>query len=143
MAYSITSVNSTIILSVTGLLPPTQLQGYAVDDIFTSTSITHVETMQGLDGILSGGFVPVPKPVRFRLMANSQSISFFEAWFQSEEQIADVYQCNGIITQPGIGRTYTLAQGFLTDYHPIADAARVLQPRDFTVLFQNIIAAAI
>ena len=112
MAYSLTSANSVIILGVYNLLPPQQIQGYAADDIFTSEAIDNAETSMGLDGKFSAGWVPVPVSVTFMLQANSDSISFFEALYSSEQQIRGKYQIFGTIVIPELGRSYTGDKGF-------------------------------
>jgi hypothetical protein len=141
--YSITSSNSIIIIGVTNLLPPTQIQGYSADDIFTSEAIDNAETIMGLDGLLSAGYVPAPVTITFQMMANSASISFFEAWFAAEQQAGDKYTGFANITVPGIGRNYTGAKCFLRNYSPLASARKVMEARSFSLQFEKLIGAAI
>lgn len=139
---SITSTNSIYMLVIAGLFPaPQQLQGYAADDIFTNDPISPVTVSMGLDGLLSGGFTPAPKPQAIMLQADSDSIVLFETWETAQEALKDIYIANAVIRLPGIGKVYTCVKGFLTSHSPMPDARRTMAPRRFQITWQSVVGA--
>ena len=140
---TLTSANSVIILAVPSLLGATQLQGFAADDIYDSVAMVNKEILMGLDGIMGVSWIPVPFSQTYMLQANSISIPFFDSIWSSEQQIRDAYQIQGIITLPGLQRTFTLKNGTLMDYVPLPKAAKVLQPRAFHVMWESVNIAAV
>ena len=139
---TITAANAVFMISVDGLFAaPVQLQGFAADDVFSHALVAPVETLMGVDGFLSGGWTPQPKVQTIALQADSPSNVVFDTWYQAQEQIREVYLANAHITLASINRTFTCIQGFLTNYPPMADARRILQPRRFTVTWQSITGA--
>ena len=138
---TITAANSVFLLSVAGVYDvPQQLQGYATDDAFATESVQIVETMMGIDGILSAGFVHAPRSISVTLQADSPSNALFDNWAAAMEAAREVYAGNATISLPGPGLTYALRKGFLTQYTPISDVRKVLQPRKYTVVFQTVLA---
>ena len=136
---TITAANAVFMISVANLFDaPQQLQGFAADDIFSHALVAPVETLMGVDGILSGGWTPQPKVQTVALQADSPSNYFFDTWYAAQEQLREVYLAQAHITLSSIDRTFTCVQGFLTNYPPMADARRVLQPRRFTITWQSI-----
>ena len=69
---TLTAANSILMLLIPGLFPvPQQLAGYAADDVFTVDSTQPVEVLLGVDGRLSGGWVPTEKRMSISLQADS------------------------------------------------------------------------
>ena len=139
---SITSANAVYLLSINALYNTAQqLQGFAADEIFSTDPLESAEVMMGVDGILSAGFVFVPVKQMVVLQADSASNAIFENWWSSQQQIKDLYFASGQITLPSLGRKFTLTNGALTTYPPVADAKKVLQPRKYGITWQSIIPA--
>lgn len=139
---SITSANSVLMLSVTGLYPiPQQLQGFAADDIFDLGDIAPAEAVMGVDGKLSAGFVHVPIQQGIMLQADSDSNDLFDAWFAAQQAAGEVYFANGIVRLPSVKRSYALTKGVLTGYKPAPDGKKVLQPRKFSITWQTLVGA--
>lgn len=139
MGTSITSANAILTLSVLPLFPvPQQIQGFAVDDIYDVDAIKSVETMMGVDGVLSGGFVFVEITQNISLMADSASNLFFDTWWTQMQAAEDVYTASGQIVLPSISTKFNMLNGFLTGYKPIADAKKVLQPRKFQIMWNSV-----
>jgi len=135
---SITSANSIYTLAVTGLFPaPFQLQGFSAEDIFTTQALASVETLMGLDGILSGGFVYVPVVQSISLQADSASNNLFDQWYQAQQIAKDVYTAEGVIILQSIGKKWNLSNGFLSSYPPMPDAAKTLRPRRFAITWNS------
>jgi hypothetical protein len=137
---SITSANSVLMLSVSSLyVVPQQIQGFAADDIFDLDALEVAETMMGVDGRLSSGYVNVPVKWGISLMADSPSNAIFDNWYVSQKQQQDVYFANGSITLPSLGVVYTLTKGSLTSYQPGPNAKKVLQPRKHVITWESIL----
>lgn len=139
---TLTVANSVIMLVIPDLFPiPQQLQGYAADDVFSTEPITSIETVMGVDGLLSGGWVPTPKIQNYVLQADSVSSLMFDAWQQAQEAIQDAYIANGFIRLPSLGRVYTLTKGFMTSNMLMSDARKILQPRRFQITWESVLGA--
>jgi hypothetical protein len=141
---SITSANSVFMLGILGIFPvPQPLQGYDVDGRLHGPDDQAQEVKMGIDGRLSGGYIPVPTPIEITLQADSASNVLFEEWYAQEQAQQESFTATGLIRLPSIGETYTLAVGFLTGYTPFAAAKKVLQPRKFEITWQSVIGAPI
>ena len=139
---SITSANAVLIITIPNLYSnPQQLQGFAADDIFDIDATETAETMMGVDGVLSAGYVFTPKKQKISLQADSASNVLFETWKEAQDQITDVYFASGSITLSAINRKYTLLNGVLSMYPTVAAAKRVLQPKVYEITWQNVVRA--
>ena len=139
---SITDANAQILISIPSLFPvPQNLQGFAVEDIFDVDPIEPVETLMGVDGILSAGFVFVPINQTFALQADSPSIVIFDTWWTQMQVIKDVFFANATILLPGLSKKWAMNQGVLTNYKPMPDAKKVLQPQRFRITWQSALPA--
>lgn len=141
---TITSANSVLMLGVNGLFNvPVQIQGYAVDDAFTIGDVDMAETMMGVDGKLSAGWIPMQKALDIMLQADSASNNFFDALIAAESTTREKYKLNGSILLPGTGMLYVLTTGYLKTGSVMPAAKKVLQPRKFTIEFEEISRAPI
>jgi hypothetical protein len=130
----ITAANSVIMVSIPDLFPvPQQLQGFAQDDIFDIPAIESVETLMGVDGNLSGGFVFKPIPMEVTLQADSLSNTFFDQWWTQMQATLSTFTANGVIRLPAVGAKTTLTRGYLTSYKPAPAGKKVLQPRRYMI----------
>jgi hypothetical protein len=137
---TLTAANAVIMLAVSSLFDvPQQLQGFAADDVFTTDSTAPVETLMGVDGVLSGGWVATPKVQTISLQSDSLSNLIFEQWYNSQEQARETFIANANITLMAVNQTYVLLRGFLTGYPPMPDARRILQPRRYRITWGSII----
>jgi hypothetical protein len=83
---TLTSANYTLVLVVPDVFPvPQAIQGYSTDDMFGMEAVTGVETLLGVDGRLSAGWIPVEKRMTITLQADSPSVVMFEVWFVQSE----------------------------------------------------------
>jgi hypothetical protein len=136
---TITSANATLTLSQPTLFPaPVKMQQFAVDDVFDTENIRAVETLMGVDGVLSFGFVFVAVVQNIALQANSPSNSFFDVIYTQQQAALDVYPLNGTIILPAISTKFTLSNGALTGYKPTPDGKRTLTPRRFQITWNKI-----
>lgn len=135
---TLTTANSVFALAIASLYPvPQILQGYSTDDAFSTDDVTPAEVMMGVDGKLSGGFVPVPRVQTIMLQADSPSCVIFDDWNAAQESAREIYIANAIITLQGTGQKYALNRGIMTGYSPMPAAKKVLQPRKFVITFES------
>lgn len=136
---TITSANSILLLSIAGLYDiPQQLQGFAADDVFDTETLEPVETMMGVDGHLSGGWVPMPVKWNISLQADSASILVFENWYSAQQTAREVYIASAQVQLPSVRRKYAMVRGFLSSYPPTPAGKKVLQPRRFQITWESI-----
>lgn len=136
---TITSANSILMLSVAGLFDvPQKIQGFSADNITSTDNLASKETMMGVDGRLSAGWVAVAVPQTITLMADSPSADFFDAWLQAEETAREAYIASGSLVLPATGRKYAMTRGFLTGITKFPTVGRTLQPRPFTITWERV-----
>lgn len=141
---SITSSDAIFMLGVSGLFTvPQQLQGFSADDIFDTEAIEPAEIQYGLDGRISAGFVPTPVKQTVTFMADSPSVDLFDTWYTQQRAERSIFMATGIITLPSRGKVYTLINGVLTSYVPIAAAKKTLQPVAYGITWESIVGASI
>jgi hypothetical protein len=140
---SITGATAIVTIMIPGLFSsPQQLQGFAVDDVFTTNELESAEVMMGVDGVLSAGFVYVPVEQNFRLQADSPSTFIFDTWWATQQQIQDLFYAQGVTILKPIGKKWAMTKGVLRRYKPTPDAKRLLQPQQFGITWQSILPAA-
>lgn len=137
---SITSANAVLMLSITSLFPsPQQLQGFAADDIFSTEDIQVTEPVMGVDGRLSAGFVNMPVPMAIALQADSLSNVMFDQWAAASKVLQDVYFAQATVMLTSLGKKWNCTNGTLTRYKPMPDAAKILQPRRFGIVWESVL----
>ena len=136
---TITSANAVLTLWIPSLIPnPVQIQGFSADNIFDVEAISAGEFVMGVDGILSMGFVYEMVPMNIKLQANSNSGAFFDTWRANEVAAGDKYTAQGRVSLPGLGQAWTLNNGGLKTYQPIPAAGKMLDPRTFGLVWQQV-----
>ena len=136
---TITSANLIYMISVAGLFSaPVRLEGYSVDDAFSSGEVNHAELQLGVDAQVGAGYIPALIPQKFMFLASSPSIDIFETWGRTNSQQLETLTAQGTAFFPATGKSYTCIDGFLTGYSPMPDAKKVLGPRPFTVTWSDI-----
>ena len=141
---TITSANAFYALSIATVFPaPVQLQGFATDDVFTTSVMKIIETMMGVDGTLSAGYVNVAVEQEIALQADSPSNAIFDQWRAAQAIVSDAFPASGTIRLPSLNQKWTLTRGFLTSWPPIPDARKLLQPRKYGITWEKIFASNI
>lgn len=136
---TITAANSQFSLAIADLYPsPQTLQGYAADDAFSTESVDIAETVMGIDGHLSGGFVFNPTQQTITIMPDSPSLEIFENWQSATKAVREVYVANAVIILPAIDRKFTLKRGFLVGAPPITSVRKTLQPLQYRVHWESV-----
>lgn len=138
MARTITSANSEFRLTIPGVFSTAKrLEGYATDDAFMSENVQTAETMMGVDGKMSSGWTPYIFVQTVTLQASSPSIDDFNLWIGAEQVSREIFQAQGVILLPSIGRSYVLTNGTLHDARLMPDAKRVLQAVQYVIHWEG------
>ncbi|NWC11937.1 hypothetical protein HX776_24425 [Pseudomonas agarici] len=136
---TITSANSVFALAVTNLFPfPQSIQGYASDSMFAMDALDIAETVMGVDGKLSAGFIFNSSKQTVSIMPDSPSLAVFSTWHSTMQTARDVYRANGTIILPSIGKKYTLKNGVLTSGKSMPDAKKTLQPVEYKITWERV-----
>ncbi len=137
---TLTAANSVLTLTATPLYPvPVHIQGYAADDAFTGAEVEMVETQMGVDGKLSGGFTPYPVPFEFTLQADSVSNIVMDLIMDFQDTQREVMGFSASVMIPSLGMVYVLSNGFFTKGSAMSTAKKIMQPRKFSFVFNNIL----
>jgi hypothetical protein len=86
---------------------------------------------------MSAGYVPASLSMTVHLQADSPSISIFETWDMTQASIKEVLPASATISLPSIGKSYVMANGFLRSIKRLPDARKVLQPVQYTIIWQS------
>lgn len=136
---NITSANAIYTLQIDRLITaPIQLQGFSADNVFGTEPLASAETMMGIDGNLSAGFVYVPVVQSVELQADSGSNDLFDQWWQASQISQDIFPAQGIIILLSVNKKWALRNGILTTFPPIPDAAKTLRPRRFGITWERV-----
>lgn len=137
---SITSADSTFVISSADFaLAATVLEGYAADAAFAVDNADTAETMLGVDGKLSAGWIPRSYNQTITLQADSKSRAVFDALVAAQDVSRNVFRLNGVINLPGNQYSYTLSRGVLKNYSAMPNAQRVLQPMTFVIEWERVL----
>jgi hypothetical protein len=134
---TITAANSILILS-TDLFGIHRLQGFAADAITETDGIQQAETMMGVDGRLSGGYVPAPTVQNITLQGDSLSNDYMDQIAGQAEQLRETVIITGSLVLPAIGQKYAMRRGFLTNYPKFPSVQRVIQPRRYQITWEAV-----
>lgn len=140
----ITSANAVYTLSIATLFPsPNVLQQFSAEDIFTTDAVAIAEVVMGVDGRQSAGYTPRSIPQQVSLQADSASMDLFDQWANNTRLNRQIYPAQGIIVLPSIGKTWTMVNGVLNMFPPMPNAAKILQPRRFTITWEAVLPAPV
>lgn len=135
---NITSSNAVFLIAVPDLAIVHQVQGYAADAAFDIGEQDVAQNLLGVDGKKSSGWIPQLYTQAVHLQADSDSISIFDTIYQFQNTNKTVYSITGTVTYTATGKSYALRNGTLTSYKPLADAKTVLQPQDFSIVWEAV-----
>jgi len=136
---TITSANSVYMLSINGLYPsPQKLEGFMAEASFATAAVEPAETVMGVDGHLSGGWLPTAVKQTISIMPDSPSYAMFENWINAMKAQREVMTADATISIPSLGKTYTCTRGFLTQTRMMPDAKKVMQGSEFEITWNDI-----
>lgn len=134
----ITGANAVLMLSIPPLFTvPQQLQGFAADDVYDLDEIESVETLMGVDGVLSGGWVWKPQTQRIMLQADSASNAVFDNWYAQQKAGQRTYLASGIVMIPSLGLKFIQTNGFLSGYK-LPGVKKVVGPRPYRITWNDV-----
>jgi len=143
VAKTLTAANAVLQISVAGLYTvPQQIQGFANDEAFNFDDVDTAETVMGVDGILSTGWIPKELVQTIVLQADSDSVQLFEDWYAAQQQARENLIASGTVIYPSVQRQYNMVRGTLRGYSPTPGAKRILQPRKFSIVWNYVEPAA-
>lgn len=137
---TITAANSVYMLTIPGLfVTPQQLQGYAADAAFATAAVRNAENVIGVDGRMSSGFVFALREQTITMQADSPSNDLFDAWDAAQQAAGEIFYCSCIITIPSLGKSWAGPKGTLSNFTPLPDVRRTLQPRTFGITWERLL----
>ena len=138
-ANTLTGASAVIMLSQPLLFPtPQQIQGFASDDVTDMEQVKILESLMGVDGVLSFGFVYVERAQSIVLQANSASNAFFDTINVQQTATQSVYPLNGTITLPAIGTIFNRVNGALENYSPMPPVKKIIGPRRYRLVWNSV-----
>lgn len=141
---TITSANSSFAIIVPGVYSaPQSIQGYATDDAFAAEAVEKVETLMGIDGKLSAGYIFNPYKMTITLQADSGSIALFTNWQLAQDAVREVIAASATIIIPSIGYKFAMTNGYMTRFQPMPEAKKTLGPPKFEVTWEKIVGAKV
>lgn len=145
MALTITSVNCTFTLSVGVIFPtPVELKQWAVNDFISGAEVQVNETMRGVDGHFTGGFIfPEAIETRVSLMGDSVSKDIFDTWYNTMLTIKETMTANGVLKIPSIQKKYTMTKGYLVSHKIFPDVQNLVQAPTYTIRWGQVVSEAL
>lgn len=141
MPRTLTTANSVFTLLVPGVFPaPRNIEGYAADDQFSVDSVDVAETLMGVDGKMSAGWVPAIIPMTVMLQADSPSVDLFELWDGVQSVAREIIRAEATIILPGQQKSYVLTNGVLKQVKRFPDGKRTAQPIPYMLHWGSVVA---
>lgn len=135
--FSITSANASVQL-VNALFPAgLKFENFAVDNGWTQELIKQIEAHMGIDGYISFGYTPSPKPISFHFQPNSATVDRLDYLVQTQDMAREAIVCQIVITLTSIKKIVTLTNGACTTNKLLPNAARVLEPMQYDFVFES------
>ena len=135
---SLTAANAVLMLSVPPLFPiPIQLQGFAADDVYDVDAVRRAETLMGVDGVLSGGFVWEEVKQTIVFQGDSPSVAIIDQWDQAQLALEDVFNANMSVLLTGVQTMWVCRKGFLMSWAPLPSAKKLIQPRRLMIAWNT------
>lgn len=136
---TITSANSILTMVVPGLFPvPVSIQGYSTDDAFMLDALDLAETVMGVDGKMSAGYVPKEVKLTITLQADSDSKEFFAILTQAVKTAREIFYMSATLSLPSTGEAFTFTRGILTSVDQAPAAKKMLQPQKFVITWESV-----
>lgn len=136
---TITSANGVFTIVIDPIYPSAvTLQGFGVDDAFSSESIEKTLIQVGVDGQAALAYVFRTIPVNITLQSNSPAVEIFNRWANTMDSIREALPCNAVLELPAIGKRYVMTEGALTGYTAVPTATETLNNIPFTITFAKI-----
>lgn len=116
------------------------VEGFASDDAFMSESVDSAEALMGVDGIMSVGFTPYIVKQTITLQADSPSVLLFETILAAQNTLRAPVIMDAVLAYPSVQKSYIFTKGALTRVTPFSAAKKILQPQQFEICWQQVVA---
>lgn len=135
----ITSANIELVFSAEEICPNgITVQQFSADQMYSSEDEQFAETRMGVDGYMAAGQTPNIKTLTISLEASSPLYETFKNLAMAQTKNRRPYNCTIVARVPSIGQVFTWSEGVLHNATWIPNAARVLDPTQWTFHFQNL-----
>ncbi len=136
---TLTAANAVITLVISGIFSSPQiLKGFSTDNVYEVGDQQVTETLMGVDGRLSGGYVNNPVVQTFTLQADSPSNNIFDYWALQQRLLQETFVAQGSTLLKSVGTEYISNRGFLVTKLPLPTAGKILQPRKFVIHWESV-----
>ncbi len=136
---TLTAANCQLTLFAIPYLPvPTLIEGFATDSAFLFDSPAVAEVMIGVDGKMSGGYLPSITRMTISLQADSPSVRYFEDLFSATKASREIAILGGAVALPSLGKSYTLTKGILEQFTQAPPVGKVLQPHTIQIAWNDV-----
>lgn len=136
--FSITSANATIRL-VCALFPAgLKFENFSVDSAASQELIQQLEARMGVDGYLSFGYTPNPKPISFHFQPNSPTVDRLDYLVQSQDLEKEAIICQIVIELKSLKKIVTLTNGACTNNKLLPNVVKVLDPMQYDFVFESV-----
>lgn len=137
---TITAANSIFMLTIGALFSaPQQLAGFMADDVFDTDDVDISETVMGVDGNLSVGYIPNPVEQTIYLMPDSPSTDIFDAWYAAQLAAREAVIATATVYLPGPQKKYACTKGVLKRLKPIPSVKKVVQGQPYRITWQSVL----
>ena len=136
---TITSANASFIIAVPGLYPAgVTLAGFSAERAWETADLQVTESQMGVDGRKTSGYTPMMVEQTISLQADSPSKQVFNAIYRMMKATRDAVYITGSIFLPSTGESFAGVKGTLKNFKPLPDAAKVLQPMNFSIEWESL-----
>jgi hypothetical protein len=137
---TITAANAVFMLTAGALYPVAQqLANYMADDVFDTDDVDISETVMGVDGNLSVGFVNNPVDQTIYIMPDSATSDLFDNIYSAQKAAGEVIVLTATVTLPGPQKKFACTKGVLKRLKPIPSVKKVVQGRPFRITWQSVL----
>lgn len=143
MARTLTAATAQFSIAIPGLFnTPVPLSGYAADDAFSVEAVQNAELVVGVDAKMSGGWVAALKKMPIVFQADSPSIDIFNTWGVVQEGTKEILYAQATIYIPATTYKYTCVKGALSEWRPLPELKRIIQPMRYEITWETITGTA-
>ncbi len=136
--FSITSANANAQL-VNSLFPAgLKFENFAVDNAWTQELIQQIEARMGVDGYISFGYTPSPKPISFQFQPNSPTVDRLDYLVQTQDLMQEAIVSQLVINLKSIKKIVTLTNGACVTNKLLPNGAKVLEPMQYDFIFESV-----
>lgn len=136
---TLTSANAVLMMTLPILPIPVQIKGFSADDMAEQEEIQYTESVKGVDGYMSSGYVNNNNVVNITLQPTSPSMDIFYTWIKTMKVKREAISVSLLtLSSEALGCTYICQNGVLTNGTEIPPFKKIIQPVKFKLTFESI-----